>query len=196
MPGVTDNFAIPYPCQGENINPAVFAAYAAGVENALEQVNEQAQMAQNRLRADLYTVDAGVAVAVNVSTQLLYTLSNYNNGMEVGPGPSFGGYGALTPDQAGLYVFTLELSPINTVTTLTSWKLEINSTNATNSATMTTSRTLVRSVATIEASRVNLSALGFLHVGSATVARFHWTGTGGPMNVYARFTAARIGPLP
>lgn len=195
MPGMTPNFNIRYPCQGENINPQVFADYAQDVEAAIAQVQAQAALAQNRLRAALHTADAGVAVAVNVSTQILFSTVEYNNGVEVGAGPTYGGFQSLTADQSGLYLFTLEVSPLNTVTTLTSWKAVVSNTPGFYPLTVGGSRTLGRSVATTEATRINVTGIGFLEAPFSTVFTFQWTGTGGPMNIYARATATKIGPF-
>src|SRR5688572_838049 len=125
MPGQTENFGIVYPCPGDTITTGVFQTWTQGIEDALEQVNDAAEAAINRPRAKLRTVDAGFAVANGVATQILFDEVVYNRGLDVGAGPTFGGFNPAPTASAGLYLLTAQFTPVNTATTVTSFEAQI-----------------------------------------------------------------------
>lgn len=74
MPGLTTNWAIPYPCAGENLDPAAFCNFSDAVDAALTVVDANASFVAHRpnVRIDrtssLNTFAAGVATNVQYDT--------------------------------------------------------------------------------------------------------------------------------
>lgn len=187
MPGLTDNFGIPYPCPGDPIDCTDFADWAAAIDEALTEVNQAATAAANRPRAMLRTATAGRAIPVGVETQILFdepTGPVYNNGLDVGSFPH-GGFRVLPPLVTGVYLFTAQFTPLNSVTSVTGFRATMNLNFR------TVGRTLASSTATTIAHPISLVGIGVLDAADPTstgTCSYTWTGTGGPLNVYCQFS--------
>jgi hypothetical protein len=190
MPGQTTNFGIEYPCPGDTITTAAFQTWTEGIEAAINQVNTASTEATNRPRAMLRTNDTGYAVAFGAPTQILFDITVYNNGLDVGVlGPPFGGFVPEPTGDAGLYLLMAQFTPVNTATTVTSFEAEIISNNEVVAA-----RTLASSAATTIARPISLMGVGIIDFIGGALVRFNWTGTGGPLNIYCQFSCQYIAP--
>lgn len=182
MPGATSNFGIRYPCSGETIDPTAFANWADDIDAALTDVSTLTSAALTRERASSKTVDAGTSVPVNVATTLTVGATTlYADGVTVTPTTLF-------PDIGGVFMVNAEFSPLNTVTTLTSWAGAILATGGID----TIGRKLGLSGANTQATNINVSGLLRASSINGILVTWHWTGTGGPMFVYCNLSISKI----
>jgi hypothetical protein len=192
MPGTTPNFAIPYPCPGDPIDCNDFEAWAGAIDDALTTVNEAATAAANRPRAMLRTPDAGVSVPVGVSTQILFsdTVSPvYNNGLDLGTAPLYSGFRVFPPLETAFYLFTATFIPLNTVTSVTSFRATMTLDN------ISVGRVMASSVAATSSQPITLVGIGVLDAADPTsfgICSYLWTGSGGPMNVHVQFSCQYV----
>lgn len=77
MPGMTPNFAIPYPCSGETIDCTIFASFTQAIQDALISVEDLTVTALNRPAAGVS--GTGQAITVNVSTNATFGTELYDN---------------------------------------------------------------------------------------------------------------------
>lgn len=187
MPGQTANFAIRYPCPGDTVTMDAFANWASDIENALLTVSELTEQASNRPRAIGRTSNAGTAVAAGAGPITLQATTIVTS---VGLSNLSGVFTPTTTDSNGLYMLMAQVTPVNTATTVTSFKATILANN-----TVAASRTLASSVVGTIAKPISLVGLGFVTtVGGGALVQFEWTGTGGPLNVYAQLSLAYVAP--
>lgn len=185
MPGTTTNFGIRYPCSGETINPTVFANWADDIDAALTDVSTLTTEVLHRPRASVKTVDAGTSTAVGALTTLnVGDVTLYADGVTVTP------TGFITNEptlEVGVWMVTAEFSPLNSVTTLTSW-----AGGCVTSPGDDMGRKMGISGANTLATNINIS--GLLRVVSPSIISFNWlwTGTGGPMFVYCNASISKI----
>lgn len=185
MPGQTTNYGIRYPCPGDTIDAEAFGVWTNDIENAMAQVQTASNEALQRPRAMVRTANAGFAIPVGVATQITYTTTVYNN---AGATPFAG---TIPPEEPQLNLYMAQITPIGTGTTVTSWKASILVDNF-----VVASRTSASSAASTIAKPISLVGLGFRTAdpGGAAVVTFHWTGTGGPLNVYSQFSFSYVAP--
>jgi hypothetical protein len=100
MPGVTDNFAIPFPCEQE-LTSNVFQAYATGAEAALSTVAADATSATSPPAVGLQ-FSSGTVAATGVTTAISYGVINWDTvGMFTLASPTI-----VTIQRAGTYLVT------------------------------------------------------------------------------------------
>lgn len=189
MPAVTPNFAIPYPCPGDNVDCFDFNTWAEGIDSALAEVTQVAAQATLRPRAMLRTADTGTPIPVGVTTGISFNLAGgpvYNEGMDVGAFPHTA-FRTFNPDYSGWYIFCAQFTPLTVVGSVTSFSATISVGNPA----VLTGRTLASSAATTIAQPISLITMGRLDAFDPTSVAFctwQWTGAGGPLSVYCQFS--------
>ena len=186
MPGQTDNYSIRYPCPGDTVTLADFTNWASDIDTALASVSELSDEALNRPRGMGRTANAGTAVAVGAGLTLLAATNTvYSHAMT-----NFSGVFVPESGLDGLFLGMATVIPVGTGTTVTSWKASLIMDNQT-----VASRTSASSAASTIAKPISLVGVGFLtSTGAGGLVQFEWTGTGGPMNVYAQLSFSYIAP--
>lgn len=181
MPGVTPNFAIPYPCAGETIDAGVFQDFADGVEAALAAVDVLSAAALQRPRAAIrHTVPAEQAVAPGAMTAIVYSTTDFASGITAGAG----GFTALTN---GLYLVSLNIIASGSPTTITSWAGEIIV-----SGTVKYRRKLSENPAHLTPGSFNATGVVFMLAAQAATFTYGWTGTAPNVSIYSRATINQI----
>lgn len=188
MPGQTEHYGIRYPCPGDNINPADFANWTYDIENALNEVNAASQAAVLRPRAMLRTSRVGVAIPIGVPTQILFSDLVYNEGMDVGVGPTYGAFLPAPTAQPMLMMLAAQFTPLNTVTGVTSFEGTVFANN------FPFARTLGSTGATTIGRPITVVGIGIVEFLFGALATFTWTGAGGPLNMYCQFSCSYIAP--
>lgn len=179
MPGTTPNFGIPYPCAGEVIDPGVFEDFADGVESALAQVDAASLAAVQRPRGQKLLDGSGQSVATTVLSTLTYSSTVYASGItDTATG--------FTITSAGVYMVTLETLNYSSVVTCDYWSAQIL-----NTATVVYRRKLFDSTE-LFTHRINIGGLVVCNVADTLSAQWQWQGTGGPMFILSRFSAAKV----
>lgn len=168
MPGSTDNFAIPYPCNGETIDCGVFADWANAIQAAVSTVRTAQQFALNKPAAGI-TVPTSNAIAVGVATVVTgFTNENYDNNGMANLGVS---NDRLTIQTQGLYLVEAGLTGDGPTTTFTSDAVGI----------LQSGTLRFREKSGINPGNT-LQVVGVLDciVGDFIQLNYLWTGTGGP----------------
>jgi hypothetical protein len=171
----TPNFAIPYPCSGDTIDPTVIADWANGIDAALATVSDTANLALNR--PSLYATSPllGQSYATGVAADISFSLVNFNVGVTMVTPTT-----TATITRAGVYRISGQINHINSVTTMTRYRVIINS---------STGRRVSRNLNLIFAGGTNqvpLLAEGLFvcPVGTTITLNFQWIGTGGPLTAF------------
>lgn len=179
MPGFTPNYAIPYPCAGEIIDPAVFQAFSDGVESALASVDTLSAAALARPNGAVR--NTGQSIAVGAATAIAFTATDFSSGITA----TGTGFTVLT---SGIYEVSME-STSDTVTTTVSSE----AVNILVAGVVRLRRKYSVSAGSLTRMRaINLSGLVSLTAGQALTYQFHWTGAGVNLNVVTRATIAKI----
>jgi hypothetical protein len=188
MPGVTDRFSIPFPCQGDAINPAVFATWTNGIESAMAQVDTMRGLALHRPAASVTFPNAlslpqGVATNVTFGSELFDT----DNMVDLAANND-----RITIRTAGVYMVEANLClQQGPVTTYTSGR---------NAVTVNGTVSLARKHDDISvASTISGILATVLAPGDILRLQYLWTGTGGPASLacqYARLSARMVCPSP
>lgn len=181
MPGATPNFAIPYPCAGETIDPTVFQDFADGVEQALTDVQNAADETLNRPVGSLRTATAGTSTAVGVTTAMTYSTTEFLTGGLVAIANGF------TTPTGGVWMVTAQFSGLTTVTSVTSWAGEIQA-----GGVVQYRRKQGYNVATTNADFINVSGLVYCAAACNITGHFVWTGSGGPLFAWSRISIAKL----
>lgn len=179
MPGSTPNFAIPYPCAGENINSLVFANFANGVETALATVDALSTAALARPNAAIKN-SAGQSIAFGAAVALTMPTTDFATGVTA----AAGGFTILTD---GIYMVTLEASTASVTTSVSSWAIEVLQAGTTRYR-----RKLSPNPAIATAGGINLAGLIQATVGQAITFQWQWTGAGANLSVISRATINKI----
>jgi len=190
MPSATPTFGIRYPCQGEQISCVDFENFAEDVDNALTTVSTLRDTALHRPAISLATATTGFSVGSGAEATIGFDTIVFNHGMTVAAAPP---YTTVSATRNGIYMVTAEFSPLNAVTTLTSWTGRVKCPS--NLGRVAAGRTLARSIATTDGFNINVSGLGRMDTAAGSLdasATWIWTGTGGPMFVYCKFTVAFV----
>lgn len=182
MPGSTPNFAIPYPCAGETIDPGVFQDFADGVEAALATVDALSAAALARPNAAIKNT-AGQSIAFGAAVALTLPITDFATGVTA----AAGGFTILTD---GIYMLTLEASTSSATTTVSSWAAEIL-----QAGTARYRRKLSPNPATTIAGGINLAGLISATAGQAITFQWQWTGAGANLSVISRATINKISIL-
>lgn len=175
MPGLTPNFAIPYPCAGETINPAVFQNFANGVEAALATVDALNASVLDRPRASMAN-EAGTPIATGVLTTYSYPTVEFADGVTTSAT-------TFTITEAGIYEVNVNFWEISTgaATTNDFWLGQIL-----RNGVIQYRRKLGDPVGTFD--RYNsISGLLICNVADALTAQFQWQGAAGPWTIASRF---------
>lgn len=109
MPGSTAVYGIPYPCAGENIDCAVFEAWADAIQAAITSVRVLESDAANRPSARASGTNQSPFVA-NTLTSVVYQTEDYDNDNMVNLGADTS---AFTIQTAGWYLFSSFVEIIN-----------------------------------------------------------------------------------
>lgn len=194
MPATTPNFNIPYPCSGDTIDCSIFESWAAGIDNALATVRTASELASQRPRAMLRTADTGVAVAVGGAfVGMTYNRADnpiYNGGLTLtGVAPNYTGFSITLPQIPGWYLFMAQFTPLNAVTTVTSFEGRITVDG------LVFGRTLGDSLPGTVARPITVMGMALLPAAlPGAQASYAWTGSGGPMNIYSQFSCQFMAP--
>lgn len=175
MPGQTDNWALPYPCAGETIDPTIFCAFSNAVDAALVSVTENAEFVANRPNAridrvgNLNTFAAGAGVSPQFNVEFFD-----NNNMANLAGDNLG-FVVQTP---GIYWVSFSLGGFSTFTTWTRYLMMISVAGSNwvfrkflvNTAESTPEDNTIHGVVQCQAGDTIRGVMQFI-------------GTGGPMNI-------------
>lgn len=178
MPGVTPNFAIPYPCAGETIDASVFQDFADGVEAALQTVEASVAASLQRPRAAMNLL--GQSIPVGVITPLVFTTTEFSSGVTSAAG-------GFTIIEDGVYSASLNVAPTNFTTTVTSWEAHIR-----RAGLNIYSRKVGRNPAEATANRLNNMGLFTATAGQLISFAIAWTGAGVNIAWDCRATIAKI----
>lgn len=182
MPGSTPNFAIPYPCAGENIDPSVFQDFADAVEAAIASVEADANTALNRSNAAARF--NGTSTAAGVVTQLDMSSADFQNNVSIPGADNF------VIIDAGIYMVTLEAGSTTVSTTVTSWAAEIR-----QNTTVRYRRKVSPDPATSTAGFLNVVGLLVCAAADSIDFTWEWTGAGINLVVPGRATICKISDL-
>lgn len=179
MPGATPNFAIPYPCSGDTIDPGVFEDFADAVEAALTTVAMAAEAA--RIRPRILVTGVGVAangVTLNVPTTATPVTSTAasNNGT------------GITVTQAGVWMVSANFVTSGAVTNVVG-----NRGSIVGPGTQLYRRHLGLSTTPADGFQdINVSGLFLLAPADTLTPQYFWTGTGVNVSVSVQVSAALI----
>lgn len=181
----TPTFAIPYPCSGDTIDPAVIGDWADGIDAALATVSEEADLALNRPSLHAHLTSPGQSYATGAAANFTFTEVDFSH--EIGfvlPTTTF------TLTRAGVYAITAQASHGSTLaTTITRWQIILN-VGASRS-----SRNLQFGPTASSQTPLETEGLFLCPAGTAVTVNFLWIGTGGPINVYGSLWANLISEL-
>lgn len=165
----TTNYAIPYPCEGDVITPAVFLAYATGVEAAVANVDAvQAAV----LHTPFFMATPTAAAAVGVETTALFlafTTSQASSGVTVNQAA-----GTVTIITPGLYQVSAQVAANQATLTMTSQRVAV----AVNGINIVVRKYRGTNPVTVGALSGGYSSDINLAVGDVVTFRYLWTGTG------------------
>lgn len=178
MPGLTPNFAIPYPCAGEVIDPIVFQDFADGVEAALAAVDALSDDALHRPNAA--TRNTGQSIAAGAAAGITFTSVDFADGITTA-GSGF------TVNESGIYEVSMECFSSTNTTNVTS-----EAVNILVAGVIRLRRKFSATDSPTRMEAINLSGLVSLTAGEALTYQFHWTGAGINLNVVTRATIAKI----
>lgn len=121
MPGTTPNYAIPFPCAGDPLNPAAFQSLALGVDNALLQGDAAATAATHEAQANLSgQANPAVGVEAIVTFDFLGGIFNLSNGITINAAA-----GTATVVFPGLYGVMMTSGGSQSTLTMTSQRMAV-----------------------------------------------------------------------
>jgi hypothetical protein len=178
----TPNYAIPYPCSGDVIDPDVFAAWAQGIDAAIADVDLLASQASTRPSLSVRTAAGGQAIATGVATDLTFTALIFGEGVSF-TAPST----TVTITEAGLYRVTGQMTnPVN-VTTVTRFRIIVNASTGRR-----VSRNTAFTTPRVSGLPIQASGLFVAPVGTTFTVNAQWVGTGGPMSIAGMLNLTKI----
>lgn len=182
----TPNFAIPYPCSGDNIDCGVFEDFTTAVQNALLSVDVSVEEANNRPAASI-SMSASQNINVGAATNVQFGSELYDNDNMANLGVN---NDRLTVVTTGMYMVTgFTLGNGGSVTTLTSEAVAL-SRNGTILYRKKNSSDDNRSMGNTVTGLINCTAGDILRL------VYLWTGTGGPMSLGFGTLSARLVAIP
>lgn len=171
----TPNFAIPYPCSGDIIDPTVIADWANGIDDALTTASATANLALNRPSVSATSALTGQSFTTGVAADVIFNTIDFSNDITATPG-----LGTITVTRAGLYHVSGQVNQVSAVTTITRFRPILF---------VSTGRRVARNVGlplfpTTNQAPVQVEGLFPCPVGTTFRLQFQWIGTGGPMTAF------------
>lgn len=169
---LTPNWGIPYPCSGSTIDPDVFCQFSSGIDTAITQVSQLADVAANPPNVQVSRTGSAQTFAVNVAANIQWTTEVYDNG---GMADLGGDNTILTVQTPGLYWVALTFGGIANFTTWTRYQAQI-----TQNAVARISRKFIIDTGAALFSDNSIHGVLVCQAGDLIRGSYLWNGTGGP----------------
>lgn len=182
----TPTFAIPYPCAGETIDCAAFAAFTQAVQDAVDDVAVAQEAALTRPSAKVSASSGIQTFTVAVATNVQFDFEDFDNDAMANLGVN---NDRLTVATSGLYVVAASLMPAGSVTTLTSQAVALSQ----NGTILYRKKDSTR-----DNFPFGIHVVGLVNCVAGDILRvvYLWTGTGGPDTLTFCEFNARLVSLP
>lgn len=172
MPGLTPNWALPYPCSGETIDPDIFCDFSEALDVALATINDRTTFVANRPNSRLNRFGGAQTFAVNVNTVVQWNSEMYDNNAMTDLTLD---NTIITVNTPGLYWVTFVVGGVANFTTWTRYQLQI-----TQNATARVSRKFIIDTGVATFSDNSINGLLVCQAGDLIRGQYLWNGTGGP----------------